>query len=63
MAEKEAQKDMEVARSLTNNKGLFEGGPSDVVPRRSAGGVDGPFVCPQQWRLCLRLARGPFLWR
>lgn len=49
-------------RRLTDNKGLFEGGPCDVVPRRSAGRVDGPFVRPQQWRLRLRLAGGPFGW-
>lgn len=49
--------------SLTDNKGLFEGGACNVVPRRSAGGVDGPFVRPQQRRLGLGLARGPFLWR
>lgn len=47
---------------LTDNKGLFEGGPGHVVPGGSAGGVDGPFVGPQQRRLRLRLARGPF-WR
>lgn len=48
---------------LTNNKGLFKGRPGYVVPGRSASRVDGPFVGPQQRRLCLRLAGGPFGWR
>lgn len=48
---------------LTDDEGLFEGGPGDIVPRWSAGGVDGPLVGPQQRRLCLGLARGPFTWR
>lgn len=51
------------ARRLTDNESLFERGPGDVVPRRPSGGVDGPFVGPQQWRLRLGLAGGPFPWR
>lgn len=48
---------------LTDNKGLFEGRPRDVVPWRSASSVDGPFVGPQQRRFRLGLARGAFWWR
>lgn len=47
-------------RRLTDHKGLFEGRPGHVVPRRPAGRVDGAFVGPQQWRLRLGLAGGPF---
>lgn len=43
---------------LTDDEGLFEGGPRDVVPGRPAGGVDGPLVGPQQRRLRLALAGG-----
>ena len=53
---------MVLPRSLTNDEGLLEGGPGDVVPRRSASGVDGTLVGPQQRRFRLRLARGPFPW-
>lgn len=48
---------------LTDNKGLFEGRPRDVVPWRSASSVDGPFVRPQQRRFRLGLACGAFWWR
>lgn len=48
---------------LTDNKGLFEGGPRDVVPWRSACSVDGPLVGPQQRRFRLGLAGGAFWWR
>lgn len=48
---------------LTDNKGLLEGRPRDVVPWWSASSVDGPFVRPQQRRFRLGLARGAFWWR
>lgn len=49
-------------RRLTNNKGLFESCPGDVVPWRPAGRVDCPFVRAQEGRLRLGLARGAFWW-
>lgn len=47
--------------SLTDDKGLLEGGPGDVVPGGSAGCVDGPLVGPQQRGHSLRLVGGAFL--
>lgn len=54
---------LDVECSLTDDEGLFEGGPCDVVPRWSAGGVDGPLIGSQQRWLCLRLAGGALPWR
>lgn len=50
----------DVQRPLTDHKGLFEGRPGHIVPGRPAGRVDGTFVGPQQRRLRLGLAGGPF---
>lgn len=49
--------------SLTDDEGLLEGSPCDVVPRWPAGSVDGPLIGPQQRGLRLRLAGGAFSWR
>lgn len=47
---------------LTNDEGLFECCPGDVVPRRPASCVDGSFTGVQKRRLRLGVAGGAFPW-